>query len=196
MNTTDYAQKLEEDIYKKAVDTITSWQKDDIYVVSFFFWDEEQNPCMPRLTIGYNTEERYQSVLLVNGFDRQDARWNYAWWLQEDTFPEYGSDPESGELIRQWVKSYGVEYFEEWSDPPVGGRNWEQYEIIEKVFLEILVRVVQALHKNGVLQAHFGKEIPIIIHELDYYDMILDINLLANGKELIEKGFIDLCKGR
>ena len=194
MNTTDYVQKLEESIYQKAVDTISSWQENDIYVVSFYFWDDEQNPCKPRLTIGYNTEEQYESVLPEVGSNRHDARWNYAWWRQDDTFPEYGSDPESGELIYQWVMSYGIEYYTD--DPPVGGRNWEQYEVVEKVFLEILVRVVQALHKNGVLQAHFGKEIPIIIHELDYYDMILDINLLANGKELIEKGFIDLCKGR
>ncbi|MDD3589923.1 MAG: hypothetical protein PHO46_06600 [Thermoguttaceae bacterium] len=93
--------------------------------------------------------------------------------------------------------SRGVDYFEdEWPDWPDGDSRWEQYENIEKVFLEILVRVVQALHKNGVLQAHFAKEIPIIIHGLEYYDMILDINLQANGKELIEKGFIDLCKGR
>ena len=52
MGNDEYLQQIEEEIYQKAVDAIASWNEPDIYVVSFYFWEDEQNPCKPRLSIG------------------------------------------------------------------------------------------------------------------------------------------------
>ena len=34
---------------------IESWDKSDIYAISLFVNDEEDNPCQPTVTLGYNT---------------------------------------------------------------------------------------------------------------------------------------------
>ena len=179
MGNDEYLQQIEEEIYQKAVDAIASWNEPDIYVVSFYFWEDEQNPCKPRLSIGFNTERRYQETLTeVDDGDEHDARWNFAWWLQNDHDVQYGCDPQSAKLIEKWVGTFKIRYH------------------ITGAFNDMLVQVVQRIHKEGILTSHFGKELPIIIHELEYYDEPLKINLAANGPELIEQGFIDLCKGR
>lgn len=197
MNAEEYIQKLKEEIYKKSIDSINGWNENDIYVISFYFWEQEQNPCKPRLTIGFNTERQYQRMLPKVGRDCHDARWNYAWWCREDIFSLYGCDYKSTELIRKWVMTYNIQYFDEvWPHYEDNTDKWKQYEVIERTFIHILVQVAQELHNNGVLQLHFGKELPIIIHELEYDEKSLEINVLANGEELIEKGFVDLCNGK
>ena len=179
MGNDEYLQQIEEEIYQKAVDAIASWNEPDIYVVSFYFWEDEQDPCKPRLSIGFNTERRYQETLSeVDDGDEHDARWNFAWWLQNNDAVQYGCDPHSAKLIEKWVGTFKIRYH------------------ITGAFNDMLVRVVQRIHKEGILTRRFGKELPIIIHELEYYDEPLKINLAANGPELIEQGFIDLCKGR
>ena len=197
MGNDEYLQQIEEEIYQKAVDAIASWNEPDIYVVSFYFWEDEQNPCKPRLSIGFNTERRYQETLTeVDDGDEHDARWNFAWWLQNNDAVQYGCDLQTAELVRKWVISCGVIYDDEWPDLEDDSDEWDKYEVMEDAFVDMLVRVVQRIHKAGIQKSHFGKELPIIIHELEYYDEPLKINLAANGPELIEQGFIDLCKGR
>ncbi len=180
MGNDEYLQQIEEEIYQKAVDAIASWNEPDIYVVSFYYWEDEQDPCKPRLSIGFNTESHYREKSA--GVKREDYlfdyRWNFAWWLQNDHDVQYGCDPQSAKLIEKWVGTFKIRYH------------------ITGAFNDMLVRVVQRIHKEGILTSHFGKELPIIIHELEYYDEPLKINLAANGPELIEQGFIDLCKGR
>ena len=200
MGNDEYLQQIEEEIYQKAVDAIASWNEPDIYVVSFYFWEDEQNPCKPRLSIGFNTESHYREV--SEGMEREDYlfdyRWNFAWWLQNDDAVQYGCAPQSAELIRKWVMTCGVIYFDhdEWPDIEEDSDEWDKYKVMEDAFNDMLVRVVQRIHKEGILTSHFGKELPIIIHELEYYDEPLKINLAANGPELIERGFIYLCKGK
>ena len=199
MGNDEYLQQIEEEIYQKAVDAIASWNEPDIYVVSFYYWEDEQNPCKPRLSIGFNTERRYQETLSeVDDGDEHDARWNFAWWLQNDDAVQYGCAPQSAELIRKWVMTCGVIYFDhdEWPDIEEDSDEWDKYKVMEDAFIDMLVRVVQRIHKEGILTSRFGKELPIIIHELEYYDEPLKINLAANGPELIERGFIYLCKGK
>ena len=66
---------------------------------------------------------------------------------------------------------------------------------MEGAFNDILVRVVQRLPRDGVLKARLGREIPVLIHGLEYYEETLEINELANGKDLIAPGFVALCTG-
>ena len=201
MGNDEYLQQIEEEIYQKAVDAIASWNEPDIYVVSFYFWEDGQNPCKPRLSIGFNTESHYREV--SEGMEREDYlfdyRWNFAWWLQNNDAVQYGCDPHSAELIRKWVGSRDVFYFDKYGECPDIKDNEDElnkYQAMEDAFIDMLVRVVQRIHKEGILTSHFGKELPIIIHELEYYDEPLKINLAANGPELIERGFIYLCKGK
>lgn len=42
---------------------------------------------------------------------------------------------------------------------------------MQLVFMDIIISVIQELHKRGVVKEQLGKELPIIVHELEYYDL-------------------------
>ena len=46
--------------------------------------------------------------------------------------------------------------------------------------LEIAANVARKLHAEGVIKEQFGKDIPIIVHELEYYDLICEVTKKAN----------------
>ena len=66
------------------------------------------------------------------------------------------------------------------------------YEGITEAFLEVLIEVVKELHESGFIKEQFGKEIPVLIHELEYYEEIAEQNLKANPAETVEE-FVKFC---
>jgi len=65
--------------------SINGWDEQDIYAVSLFVYDMADNPCRPTVTLGYNTEKQVKAII-ANASDEQEARWNYAFWLQNEFF--------------------------------------------------------------------------------------------------------------
>ncbi len=97
--------------------------------------------------------------------DPLDARWNYACWLQNDK-PLFGDD----EIFYvRYIMSGGAQ--------------------------RLLVNAVKALRKRGVIKEVFKKDLPVIIHYLEYSPEDAQYNLDANGKKLLPKDFIDFCGG-
>ena len=39
---------------------------------------------------------------------------------------------------------------------------------MQSVFMDIIISVIQELHKRGVIKEQLGKEVPVIVHELEY----------------------------
>jgi len=76
-----------------------------------------------------------------------------------------------------------------WDDDEI----YDEVEIVTKKFVEELICIVKEVHQTGLLTQKFGKEIPIIIHELEYYDEIAEQNIEANGAEALED-FISFCQ--
>ena len=62
-----------------------------------------------------------------------------------------------------------------------------------QVFVNVLIDVVKDLHDSGLVAKKIGKEIPVIIHELEYYEQIAIQNIEANGKDLISPDFLHFC---
>jgi hypothetical protein len=51
------------------------------------------------------------------------------------------------------------------------------------------------LHAQGIIIQKFSREIPIIIHELEYYDKVIEWNKRANPLNLVadfEKWIVDM----
>ena len=71
----------------------------------------------------------------------------------------------------------------------------EEFYYITQAFVNVLIEIVQELHKSGFIKEQFGKEIPILIHELEYYDEIAEQNLKANPLELSDEldDFVRFC---
>lgn len=94
-----------------------------------------------------------------------EARWNYAFWIQNEK-PLFGKD---NDVYVRYIESCGS--------------------------LAVLANAVKQLHKSGIITELFGRELPVIIHELEYYPEIAEYNIKANGKKLVPQDFVDFCGG-
>ena len=181
---------MKEQIKQLIVDNINAWTDTDIYVISLFVYDNNDNPCKPTVTLGYNTESQVRSTTEFAS-DEEEAKWNYAFWLQNEFFV-FGED-ETAETVKNWIITSGFAYFE---DDEI---SWDNEELMEKTseitdaFVSILIDIVREIHEQGLLIQKFGKELPVIIHELEYYDKIAEQNIKANGEKLV-KDFAGWCK--
>lgn len=161
---------------------IQTWTEEDIYAISLFVYDEDDDPCTPTVTLGYNTEAQYQDSI-ESAYDEQEARWNYAFWLQNAEVC-FGVD-DTAETVKAWLRENEFPCNSEDEDD-------EKLELITKAFVDVLIQVVRELHESRVITEKFGKPIPILIHELEYYDAIAEQNIKANGSLLV-KDFVAFC---
>ncbi len=165
---------MKEKIQRLIAQKISEWQEDDIYVISLYVFDEEDDPCRPVAVLGYNTERQIQKSS-SEASDEQEARWNYAFWIQNAEMCLGQGD--TAEDIRELITEQGL---------------WDSEDEITPKFVELLVAIVQDIHASGLLKDKFGREIPILIHELEYYEKIARQNIAANG-EALDRDFVSFC---
>lgn len=80
---------------------IKKWDVRDIYVFSLFVYDENDNPSRTTVTLGYNTEQYFQDSI-EDAADEREARWNYAYWPQnEELVFRIGR---TRKYIKKWLK--------------------------------------------------------------------------------------------
>ena len=165
--------KIKEKIQGLMEQKISEWQEDDIYAISLYVFNEEDDPCRPVAVFGYNTERQVQKSI-TEAADEQEARWNYAFWLQNHEMCLGRED--TAEDIRKWITEL----------------EWEGEDAINLKFVNLLVAVVQGIHASGLLKEKFGREIPVLIHELEYHEKISQQNIKANG-ETLDRDFVSFC---
>ena len=174
---------MKEILLKQIKAAIELWDTTDIYVISLFVYDENDNPLEPTVTLGYNTYSNFQENI-DSAWDESEAKWNYAYWLQNEEFV-FGIG-ETKQIVQNWISKNAVSIEFYTLD--------EEESSITNLFIKTLVDIVKKLHSSGFIKEKFGKEIPIIIHELEYYDEIAEQNIEANGLELVQD-FVDFCYG-
>jgi hypothetical protein len=170
------------------IDKIKKWTETDIYAVSLFVYNDGDNPSKPTVTLGYNTESRITQK--ESGVSDIEFRWNYAYWLQNDEL-RFGFG-DTAEIVKNWIVEQGLEYHEN-LDYEYTEDAEENDDKITESFIELLIEIVKEIHEDKILTEKFGKELPILIHELEYYDEIAEQNIEANGEELVKEfiTFID-----
>lgn len=166
------------DTLKKLMQSrIEKWRQEElsesIYAISLYVFNEEDDPHRPVAVLGYNTQEQVERSLPLAS-DGQEARWNYAFWLQNEELCFGRGDTE--ELVRQWIAGQAVE---------------DEGELAE-AFEDVLAEAVRELHTSGVLRDRQGRDIPILIHGLEYYEHTARLNLEANLGAL-DRDFCRFC---
>lgn len=169
MTFDDHLQHLVE----RALVSIPVADADDIYAVSFLIDNEEDDPRQPTLTVGYNTETQARRSI-PDASDQAEARWNYAFWIQNEltVVGDLTSDPAGAAARQEWISDLGLWHAEQaglagWSSamgplaPRIGAR-----------FHQICCRLARALHTTGVIERSVGRTVPVIVHELEYYEAI------------------------
>jgi hypothetical protein len=126
------------------------------------------------LTVGYNTYGRLQSCIPTPGqepkwpiaSDADEAKWNFAFWLQNEELIIGGYDYDP---VSEWVKNSPYYYSDEQEEEAFDTTDLLGQKIQDR-FTEIVISHARKLHSDGVITEKFGKDIPIIVHELEYYD--------------------------
>jgi len=178
----------------RAVEQVTPDAAADVYVVSLLVYDEEDDPRLPTVTVGYNTEARARECTPSRGeapkwpvaSDAGEARWNFAFWLQNElaVVADSEQDPDGAQLRRTWIEGLGLWYSDEEEEADFEGVGERAGRITEE-FVALAVRVVERLHATGVVERAFGRPIPVLIHELEYYEEIAEQNGRANPPALV-----------
>ena len=170
---------------EKAIKKIGKQNIKDIYAISFWKDNLEDDPRCPVITIGYNTLTQVE-VEKKNASSLMEAKWNYAFWLQNEIGTIGGNDKN----LRLYFKEANLFYTQQ------ENKLDEQDNQMQLVFMDIIISVIQELHKRGVVKEQLGKELPIIVHELEYYDLPIEWTTRSNPKSLIDeflKSYNDGC---
>lgn len=165
----------------RALESVSPEEARDAYVVSLFVYDEEDDPRYPTITVGFNTETQVTATA-GEAEDEDEARWNFAFWLQNElvVIADSERDPDGAALRRAWLEREGLWYEEDDDDE---GEDAD----ITGAFVAMAVRIVQRLHAGGLIEGVFGHAIPVLIHELEYYDEIAQQNRDANPDGLADE---------
>jgi hypothetical protein len=168
---------------RSALEKTPSAEAPDIYVASLLVYDSEDDPRRPTITVGYNTERAAQEAMagLHPASTADEARWNYAFFLQNElsVIGDPESDPDGASLVETWAKEKGYWYSDAEEEEDFDETE-ERVAGLTRDFVGLAVKAVRRLHEGGEVERVFGRAIPVLIHELEYYDEIGEQNLDAN----------------
>jgi len=180
---------LKNHIVEKATAIMLSWTDGDIYAISFYVENLDENPYMPTVSFGYNTEREHQKAI-VDTCDEAEVRWNFAFWQQNQSFI-FGEDDETKDLVESWIITHGFPYCEDYSFNEESDDDCSAHfdlidNIMDNYFVPVLIKAVKELHHSSIIKDKFSREIPILIHGLEYCDKIAKQNVGANPLALVE----------
>ncbi len=177
MTFSDHLQHLVE----RALASIPAAEAGDIYAVSFLIDNEDDDPRQPTLTIGYNTETQARRSI-QDASDQAEARWNYAFWIQNErtVVGDLTSDLAGATARQKWISDLGL-----WHDEPTDLADWDSVigplaAQIEARFNRTCCQLTRTLHTTGVIERSAGRTVPVIVHELEYYEAIARQTEAAN----------------
>jgi len=141
-----------------------------------------------RLEMSHNTESQAQAAAsLVK--DPREARWNYAYWLQEPT-AIFGRDSKQERrdiAVRDaWMRQTDLFYNDE-EEIEYPDMVEPKMERLPTAFHEVLTRVATRLHGDSVLDKRWGKPLPIIIHNGDFDEETLRLTRAGNPPEVLSE---------
>lgn len=179
---------LKEYIKNKITTEIEKWNEEGIYAISLFIYSNEYYKFngiknVTELKISYNTVND-----LEDPNDKySEERWNYAFWRQNEVSIFAANDRKSMEVLFKWYKENNIENigFEDEQtmydkdSMYVGKGPIGLFELLQEVS-----EVAKELQNSGYIKSIFKKEIPIIIHDLEYtwYTIKATENANQNGE--------------
>jgi hypothetical protein len=169
--TIDFALQLRSFV-ERALEELDVDTRRDVYAVSFFVYDECDDPRRPTISISVNTNSHWRKSFHHDS-ESTEARWNYDYWPQEHLAVFGDSDDESAAVVREWIVARGLWFSDdEVSDDSRSIQHIERFQAITTAFVEVACRVVTELHDQGAVVRLFGRPVPILVHEIEFYDEI------------------------
>jgi len=172
------------DVAREAFDRIPEEERPQTYAGSFFTYDEDDDPRYPTVAVGYVTENASLG-------DDLESRWNLFAPPQLAIAFAASVDPEGAAIRDAWAREHGYWYELEPGESPTFN---ERGEAFTQAFVAAEIEVVRRLHAAGDVVRVFGRPIPVLIHELEYYEAIAEQNIAANPPGLVDD-FARYCRG-
>lgn len=176
------------DKLKLALENISDTETSDIYAISFLYQNEDDDPRFPTITVSYNTNENFKESIQYAS-DESEARWNYAYWLQNEIESVGGKNDD---LLNSWFLQ--TPYFYSDEDDEHASNDESLFNMImakgskfNDEFIDIVINLTKRLFSEKVILRKFGKEIPILVHELEIYDKPISWTLRSNPVGLIDE---------
>ena len=142
----------------------------DVYALSFFISAADDDPRQASIAVGFNTE--------VNAAGRredeaEEARWNYAMWLHDVVCEFPDRDGVGGDEWRALLVELSIDY----TDAEAGaafdaGEDLERSVRVTRLMLDVAVELSLHCHDSGLIRSVFGRTVPVIVRELEYYHAI------------------------
>ncbi|ABF40941.1 hypothetical protein Acid345_1940 [Candidatus Koribacter versatilis Ellin345] len=200
-------------LFERMRDAIQAWPEQiaaDIYAVSARVHDDQDDPRKPTLTFEYNTLQYWKAIPIgidksgtpserirvmvknvkaggrLSASSSEEAAWNYAFWPKSRRV--IFGDSSDSDFIRRWIDEAGLSYTRADEDNDFE-RTIALGEQINRLFMAQVIAAVQQLHASPVLVSKIGKPVPVIIHDLEYYDAVLYQTKQANPPGLAD----DFC---
>lgn len=166
--------------------------RNDVYALSF--WLSGGDEWLPSLLVSYNTCQQFVKKQGETHKQDDEAKWNYAYWLQDEA-ELLGVDAyRNNQELQAWLENAPFAYTEEQYEAMFDNDDENEGEDIDdksnefyQAFVETQIAVVQRLFAEGVIARTFGKNIPVLVHELEYYDVPLAWTERANPKGLADE---------
>ncbi len=173
---------------KSAIENISDTNTSKIYALSFWYNNYDDDPRFPSISFSYNTIENYNKNI-ENASDEKEAKWNFAFWLQEE-IEEIGGIED--ELLNEWFKTTDYFYTDEDQEKAIDNKVifekiLEKGEKFDNEFIEVIITLTKRLFSENVISNKFGKNIPILVHELEYYDLPISWTIKSNPSGLVDE---------
>ncbi len=175
--TTSY---LKNELLKKLTDQIKAFDDPAIYSLSLYFEADEGEDFIPNVYLTYNTESEF------NIDPKSEERWNYAFWLQNEV--PIIEDDESKADVLSWLKKMKVKDigFEEGPIHDAKSRYIGKGPNGLVEILGLFVEIIKELHQTGFIKTQFKKELPVILHDLEYTWFYIEATKNANPSSTLE----------
>lgn len=191
----DKQQAFADMVFQKTADALAGLPeeiRDDVYALSF--WVRGGDEWLPGLSVSYNTCGQFEGKKGETLNQDDEAKWNYAYWLQDEA-ELLGVDAyRNNQELQAWLANAPFAYTEEQyeamfdgDDEDESGETDEKSDEFYQAFVETQIAVVQRLFAEGVIAGTFGKNIPVLVHELEYYDVPLSWTERANPEGLADE---------
>ena len=165
----------------------------DVYAFSLWVTYVDDDPRRPEVWFGSNTEAQVEASL-ERASDQLEARWNFAFWRQNQIEVIGGDDRDGAVWFSVWFMHDLGRWFtdeDESSDPDSAYATGSQMEFY---FFRKMADVAARLHDRGKTLGADGRRIPIIVHELEYYEEIAVQNERANPIDVLPAEFLAFCR--
>jgi len=162
----------------------------DIYVISLRVDHVDQDPRCPYVAVGYNTESEVRRVLAHECSHEGTARWEYAYWLLEG-FERVGhvpEDPVGSVLHLAEARAEGLWYEGDEDNEDAEDRDG----LLVDAFDAICVDAARRLHSYGCLERVFGKQLPVVLFDMDRPGWEVEATKAANPPFVISE-FLEHC---